>query len=208
MKQRESSQPVPIFELLDEAGRPFSASFQAIFRPLQARFRCQFRSIRDEAIIHNLLDKAAQRYARELESGTSIGHPEALAWRIISNLGVSELRRSEEIVSNSSLAGLAGERTLLATESTVETPEEIYARIHANQIYSQLSEKELHCAVLKTAGYTSARVAKELNMTAGGVDKMMQRVRDRVRIAAANSEKLRGGLRLLRVSTPKSPGGN
>jgi DNA-directed RNA polymerase specialized sigma24 family protein len=208
MKQRESLQPVPIFELLDEGGRPFASSLQTMFRPLQVRFRRHFASIRDEAIIHNLLDRAAQRFFREVEAGARIDHPEALAWRILQNLAVSELRRSEEIVSNGSLAGVAAERTLMAVESNVETAEEIHARIHAKQIYSQLSQKERLCAVLKTAGYTSAGVAKALRMTPGGVDKMMQRVRDRIRGAAEDSEKLRGRLRLLRVTAPKSPGGD
>lgn len=177
-----------------------------MFRPLQARFRREFRTIRDEAIIHNILDKAAQRYVREAEAGTRIEHPEAFAWRTIQNLAVSELRRSEEVVSSGSVAGPVGERTLLATESTEETAEQIYARIHASQIYSQLSEKERRCAVLKTAGYNSARVGQELKISAGGVDKMMQRLRERIRNAAAESEKFPGRLRLLKVAGPKSPG--
>jgi DNA-directed RNA polymerase specialized sigma24 family protein len=208
MKQQESSPPVPIFEVLDETGRPFASRLQAIFRPLQIRFRRHFLSIRDDAIIHNLLDRAGQSLSRKLESGGQIDHPEALAWRILQNLAVSELRRSEEIVSNRSVGGSTGERTLLATASSMETAEEIHARIHANQLYSQMSEKERLCAVLKTAGYTSAGVAKALSMTPSGVDKMMQRVRDRIRNAIQEGLQLRGRLRVLRVTGPKSQGGH
>lgn len=208
MKQRESSEPVPIFELLDEVGHPLASTLQATFRPLQARFRRKFCSIRDEAILHNLMDRAGQRYAREVEAGASIDQPEALAWKILCNLGVSELRRSEDIVSKGSFGGAAGERTLLAKSSPVETPEEIYARIHAKQICAQLSKRERLCALLKTAGYSSAGAAKALRMTPGSVDKMMQRLRDRIREAAADSKKIRGRLGLLRATAPKSPGGN
>lgn len=208
MKQRESSQPVPIFVLLDEAGCPFASSLQAIFRPLQARFRSQFRSIRDEAIIHNLLDQAAQHYAREVEAGKRILQPEAYAWTILCNLGVSELRRSEVIVSNGSLGGAVGERVLLAQTASVESPEAIHARIHAKEIYAQLSERERPCTTLKVAGYTSVVIARVLEMTPGGVDKLMQRLRDRIRSAAVESKKVRGGLGLWRVTDPKSPGGS
>ena len=104
MKQRESFAPVPTFELIDEVGQPLSSTLQATFRPLQKRFRRRFRSIRDDAVIHNLFDRAAQRYARELAAGRGIDKPEALAWKILCNLAISELRRSEEMVANGSIA--------------------------------------------------------------------------------------------------------
>ncbi len=208
MKQRESFAPEPTFELIDEVGHPLSSTLQATFQPLQARFRRRFRSIRDDAVIHNLFDRAAQRYARELASGRRIEKPEALAWKILCNLAVSELRRSEEMVANGTLSGGAAERTLGSESSAVGTPEEIYARIHAEQLYAQMSERERLCAVLKTVGYTSAGVAEVLRMTPAGVDKMMQRLRDRIRSAAMGSEKIRGRLGLLRTTEPKSPGGS
>ncbi len=208
MKQRESFAPVPTFELIDEVGQPLSSTLQATFRPLQTRFRRRFRSIRDDAVIHNLFDRAAQRYARELAAGRGIDKPEALAWKILCNLAISELRRSEELVANGSIAGGAAERRLLAACSGAGAPEAIYARIHAEQIYSQMNERERLCAVLKTVGYTSAGVAEALKMTPAGVDKMMQRLRDRIRSAAMDSAKIRGRLGLLRSADPKSPGGN
>jgi DNA-directed RNA polymerase specialized sigma24 family protein len=198
---------VPIFVLLDEAGHPLPASLQALFRPLQIRFRRHFRSIRDEAVIHNLLDHAGQRYSLQVAAGVSIETPEAFAWRILCNLTISELRRSDQIVAQNSLSGAAGERRLLGTESTMETAEDIFSRIYANQLYSQLSETELLCAVLKTAGHDSAEVAKELETSAGGVDKMVQRMRKRIRKAMVDSEKSRGKLSLLRLIVPKSTGG-
>lgn len=207
MKQRESSQPVPIFELVDEAGHPLPAYMQRLFCSLQVQFRRQFRSIRDEAIIHNLLDQAGQSYAQKEAAGVKIENPAAYAWKILSNLAVSELRRSEQIVAQNSLAGAACERTLLDVETTMESPEEMFCRVYASQLYSQLSEKELLCAVLKTAGHDSAHVAKQLKTTAGSVDKMVQRMRKRIRKAMADSEKSSGRVRLLRLIAPKSTGG-
>jgi len=142
-----------------------------------------------------------------LAAGRGIDKPEALAWKILCNLAISELRRSEEMVANGSIAGGTAERKLLAA-SGADAPEAIYARIHAEQIYSQMNERERLCAVLKTVGYTSAGVAEALKMTPAGVDKMMQRLRDRIRSAAMDSAKIRGRLGLLRSADPKSPGGN
>lgn len=208
MKQRESLEPVPELELIDEVGQPLSSTLQATFRPLQERFRRKFRTIRDDAVIHNLFDRAAQRYARELAAGRMVERPEAFAWKILCNLGISELRRSEEIVANRSVASRPAEQTLLVASASAGGPEAIYARVYARQLYSQMSERERVCAVLKTVGYSSSGVAMALKMTPAGVDKMMQRLRDRIRSVATDSGKIRGRLGLLQPADPKSRGGN
>lgn len=181
MNQQEPLGALPKLRLLDEAGRPFEERIQAIFLRLEVRFRCRFNTIQDESVLRNLFDRAGQLYFRQEQQGAPIERPEALAWTILNNIGISELRRSEERVINGSVAGIAGEKVLLSLSAGSGTPEQIVNQIYAKQIYAQLSELEQRCATLKTLGFSSGEVASALSMTSASVDKMMQRIRDRFR---------------------------
>lgn len=193
MNQQEPLGALPKLRLLDEAGRPFDERIQAIFLPLEVRFRLKFNTIQDESILRNLFDRAGQLYFKEEQQGARIERPEGLAWTILNNIGISELRRSEEKVINGSVAGVAGEKVLLALSTGSGTPEQIVNQIYAKQIYAQLSELEQRCATLKTLGFSSGEVASALSMTTASVDKMMQRIRDRFRGSSGAGKKSQSG---------------
>lgn len=193
MNQQEPLGELPKLLLLDEAGQPFDERIHAIFWPLEIRFRLKFNTIRDESILRNLFDRASQLYFKEEQRGTKIERPEGLAWTILNNVGVSELRRSEEKVINESVAGIAGEKVLLALSTGSGTPEQIVNQIYAKQIYAQLGELEQRCATLKTLGFSSGEVASALSMTTTSVDKIMQRLRDRFRGSSGAGKKSRSG---------------
>lgn len=193
MNQQKPLGELPKLKLLDEAGQPFDERIHAIFWPLEIRFRLKFNTIRDESILRNLFDRASQRYFKEEQQGTGIERPEGLAWTILNNIGVSELRRSEEKVINGSVAGIAGEKVLLALSTGSGTPDQIVNQIYAKQIYAQLSELEQRCATLKTLGFSSGEVASALSMTTASVDKMMQRIRDRFRGSSGAGKSSRSG---------------
>ena len=105
MNQQEPLGELPKLRLLDEAGQPFDERIHAIFLPLEMRFRLKFNTIQEESILRNLFDRAGQLYFKEEQLGTRIERPDGLAWTILNNLGISELRRSEEKVINGSVAG-------------------------------------------------------------------------------------------------------
>lgn len=186
MKQQEPLGPLPKLRLVDEAGQPLSERIHAIFLPLETRFRLRFRAIDDEAVVRNLFDQAAQIYAKQDIAGQTIDKPEGFAWKVLCNLAISILRRSEEMVINSSVNGLSGERVLVALSAVNGTPDQIVNQVYAREIFEQLSEIEQRCATLKTLGFSSSSVAKALNMTTGSVDKIMQRIRDRHRARSAD----------------------
>lgn len=94
---------------------------------------------------------------------------------------------------NESVAGIAGEKVLLALSTGSGTPEQIVNQIYAKQIYAQLSELEQRCATLKTLGFSSGEVASALSMTTTSVDKIMQRLRDRFRGSSGAGKKSRSG---------------
>jgi len=181
MMQDESPDPSPTFQLLDEAGQPLSATTQAVFLRLEQRFREHFPTLNDPAVVRNLFDRAGQQYARMLGNGEQVEKPEALAWKILRNLGTSELRRSEQRVSNGTVHGDAVDRLLENRVSEYGTPQQSFAIVHASEILAQLNATERKCITLKSVGWTSVEVGKELQMTAAAVDKMMQRIRDRCR---------------------------
>ncbi len=193
MNQQEPLGALPKLRLLDEAGQPFDERIHAIFLPLEMRFRLKFNAIQDETIFRNLFDRAGQLFFKEEQMGERIERPEGLAWTILNNLGISELRRSEEKVINGSVAGIAGEKVLLAISAGNGTPEQIVNQVYAKQIYAQLSELEQRCATLKTLGFSSGEVASALSMTTASVDKMMQRMRDRFRGSPNGGKKSRSG---------------
>jgi hypothetical protein len=193
MNQQEPLGALPKLRLLDEAGRPFDERIHGIFLPLEMRFRLKFNAIRDETILRNLFDRAGQLYFRQEQQGEPIERPEGLAWTILNNLGVSELRRSEEKVINGTVAGVAGEKALLAMSTSVGTPEQVINQVYAKQIYAQLSELEQRCATLKTLGFSSGEVAIALSTSIAAVDKMMQRIRDRFRSLSSNGRNSRSG---------------
>jgi hypothetical protein len=193
MNQQEPLGELPKLRLLDEAGQPFDERIHAIFLPLETRFRLKFNTIQDESILRNLFDRAGQLYFKEEQQGTRIERPDGFAWTILNNLGISELRRSEEKVINRSVVGPAGEKVLLALSAGIGTPEQIVNQVYAKQIYAQLSELEQRCATLKTLGFSSGEVASALSMTTSSVDKMMQRIRDRFRGSSNSGKKSRSG---------------
>lgn len=193
MNQQEPLGELPKLRLLDEAGQPFDERIHAIFLPLEMRFRLRFSTIRDESILRNLFDRAGQLYAKEELQGKRIESPEGLAWTILGNLAISELRRSEEKVINGSFSGIAGEKVLLALSASSGTPEQIVNHVYAKEIYAQLSEVEQRCATLKTLGFSSSEVASALSMSAASIDKMMQRIRDRFRTSPDSREKSESG---------------
>lgn len=195
MNRQEPLGARPKLRLLDEAGQPFEERIHAIFLPLEMRFRLKFNAIQDETILRNLFDRAGQLYFKEEQQGERIERPEGLAWTILNNLAISELRRSEEKVINGSVAGNAGEKVLLALSTGRGTSEQIVNQVYAKQIYARLSETEQRCATLKTLGFSSGEVARALSMTTTSVDKMMQRMRDRFRGSSHGGKKSRlGGL--------------
>ncbi|MBN9657112.1 MAG: sigma-70 family RNA polymerase sigma factor [Acidobacteria bacterium] len=193
MKQQEPLGPLPKLKLLDEAGRPLSERIHAIFAPLETRFRLKFNTIQDESILRNLFDRAGQLYFKEEQTSQRIERPEGLAWTILNNLAISELRRSEEKVINGSIAGVAGEKVLRAISAGNGSPEQIVNQVYARQIFAQLSELEQQGATLKTLGFTSEEVATALSMTTAAVDKMMQRIRDRFRGSSGSEKSSRTG---------------
>ena len=193
MKQQEPLGPLPKLELLDEAGQPLSERVQSAFLPLEARFRIKFKAIGDEAVIRNLFDRAGQIFSKQENDGRRIEKPEAFAWTVLSNLANSELRRSEQKVQNGSIAGIAGEKVLFSLSAATGTPDQIVNQVYANEIFQQLSESEQRCATLKTIGFSSAAVAKALNMTTPAVDKVMQRIRDRFRTKLRDGERSNSG---------------
>jgi len=193
MNQQEPLGELPQLRLLDEAGQPFDERIHAIFLPLEMRFRLNFNTIQDESILRNLFDRAGQIYFKEEQLGVRIEKSQGLAWTILKNLAVSELRRSEERVINGSVAGLTGEKVLLALASGIGTPEQIVNQVYAKQICAQLSELEQRCATLKTLGFSSGEVASALSMTTAAVDKMMQRIMDCFRGSSSGGKKSRSG---------------
>jgi hypothetical protein len=193
MKQQEPLGPQPKLKLLDEAGQPLSERIHAVFLPLETRFRLKFKAIDDEAVVRNLFDQAAQIYAKR-DAGQTIDKPQGFAWKVLCNLATSILRRSEEMVINGSIDGLSGERVLVELSAVSGTPDQIVNQVYAREIFEQLSEIEQRCATLKTLGFSSSSVAQALNMTAGSVDKTMQRIRDRHRPRSVDVQKPdRGG---------------
>ena len=131
MMQDESPDPSPKFQLLDEAGQPLSATTQAVFVRLEQRFREYFPTLNDPAVVRNLFDRAGQQYARMLSNGEQVEKPEALAWKILQNLGTSELRRSEQRVFNGTVHGDAADRLLENLVSEYGTPQQSFAIVHA-----------------------------------------------------------------------------
>ncbi len=131
-------------------------------------------------MIRNLFDRAGQIYCKQ-EQLQRIEHPEGFAWKLLNNLAVSELRRSEERVKCGSVAGPAGEKRLSTMASCSGTSEQLLNHVYAREIYDQLSRVEQRCATLRTLGYTSGEVAGALLLTTAAVDKIMQRLRDRFR---------------------------
>jgi len=191
MMQQEYSKPVSMLDLVDESGQPFCAEIQSIFLPLQGRFRRAFPAIRDEAVIRNLFDAAGQGFARAEQKGENIDKPEGYAWAILSNLAKSELRRSDVKVWNAVISGDAAEKAFASRQSALGTPEQIFARVYAREVYDLLTKRERICATLKIVGYSNRKVGRLLAIAPGSVDKMMQRVRDRVREGFAEKRRIR-----------------
>jgi len=168
-------------ELLDENGKPIDGRIVATLSRLVSRFRRQFPTIRDEVEIQELFERVGQRMAtRERASGT-LERPSGYAWAALRRIAISKLRGGSIELHRRRVEVQGGPDLVSRLQTFDGTPEQIERSILLAEIRAQLTpDEELVCAS-KLAGYSSEEIGRLRGSSAGAVDVVVTRLRQKLR---------------------------
>lgn len=167
--------------LADANGQPLGQRIQKVLCDLIPRLRRSFPSLRDDAVVTNILEEAGQRISTREERIGSVDELHKYTWTAVKNAAISKLRRSEHRVQLSSVGSLEAEKVLAQIQSSESDAESIEQSVMLSQAFSRLSLRERQIAIWKLAGFTFSEIARYLNVSPGSVEQMDFRARHRLR---------------------------
>ena len=174
--------------LVDEAGQPFGAHIDSALRGLLPRLQRQFPTLKDEAVIVEVLEQAGRKIAEHERRSGPIEKLHAYAWVTIRNVATSEMRRGSMRIARATVAGDDGADVLDSLRANLGTPEQIEAGILVQEVLAQLTAEEQLICVLKRIGYSSREIAQQQGTTVERVNTFFHRVKRKVREALRPSE--------------------
>src|SRR5438067_1901772 len=176
-------------ELLDEDGKPIDGRITATLSRLVSKFRRQFPTIRDEVEIQELFERVAQRMAtRERASGT-LERPSGYAWASLQRIAISKLRGGSIEFHRRRIEAYSGGDIVSRLQTLHGTPEQIERDVLLGEVRAQLTpDEELVCAS-KLAGYSSEEIGRLRGSSAGAVDVVVTRLKQKLRAFVNRNEK-------------------
>lgn len=167
--------------LVDAQGTPLSAPIQRALCDLVPRFRREFPTLHDDAVITDILEEAGCRIAEQEKRGTPIERLNAYAWVALRRTAVSRLRRSSMRLASATLGSEQSEAALANVASRLGSAEQIEREIFLEEALSQLSDEERDVVVLKTLGFSSEEIAVSCKADPSRVDSLFHRAKQKIR---------------------------
>jgi RNA polymerase sigma factor (sigma-70 family) len=166
---------------VDETGQPLPAHIQSALRSLLPRFRREFPTLQDEAIITDIVEAAGRKIAEaERRLGPLEDGLHGYAWVTLRSVALSRFRRVRDGLNK---ATLEVSDNLGSASDSPGTPEAIEREILLREIFAMLTPDERRVALMKKAGYSSQEIADRRGSSAAAVDMMYSRVRAKIRAA-------------------------
>ena len=166
--------------LLDANGEPFSSHVERALRELAPRLLRQFPTLKDEAVLADVLEEAGRRIAEHERRAGPIEKLHGYAWVAMRSVATSRMRRGSMRMERAALRSEDSQAVLSGMPSDVGTADEIERSILIEEILSQLSEQERTLFMWKKAGFSSKEIASGLGMSVAGVDQLFHRVKEKV----------------------------
>jgi RNA polymerase sigma factor (sigma-70 family) len=171
----------PKFRILDERGNPLDPRIEQALLSLVPKFRRHYPAFRDEVLLVDIFEEAGRKIDHREKNVGAIERLHAYAWVTLRTIAATRLRRGDGQMARRTFGAEDGAAAIDATPARTGTPEEIERTILLRELLGQLSEEERVVCIWKKAGYTSQEIAERRGTTAGAVDTMLSRIRQKVR---------------------------
>lgn len=163
--------------LLDKDGRPLSQRIQQVLYALLPRLRRQFPTLRDEAVVTELVEKAGQQITAYEGKYGPVEKLHGFAWVTLRNTVFSALRRSPQLIEAATLPTEESLAILARTPADAGSAEEIEQEVLQRELLDCLTDKEQTISIWKKAGFSSKEIAQHLGISVSSVDTTWFRVR-------------------------------
>lgn len=173
--------PRPRFRILDEYGQPLSPHIEQTLVSLIPKFQRNFPSFRDEFLLVDILEEAGRKIDHREKHTGPIDRIHAYAWVTLRSVATSRLRRGDGRLAQRTLGSEDSEAVLDVTPAKTGGVDEIERQILLRQVLETLTPDERVVCIWKKAGFSSQEIADRRGSTAGAIDKMLSRARQKVR---------------------------
>jgi len=167
--------------LLNDQGQPLSQHLTKVLVGLAPRCRRQFPSLRDDYMLVEILEEAARKIERRQRRVGRIERLHAYAWVTVRSVATSRLRRGDGRLALCTVRSGEGETVLIFTPSRDGGALDIERRILVRELLTAMRPDERLACIAKAQGFSSQEVALRLGTSADAVDKMLSRLRCRLR---------------------------
>jgi RNA polymerase sigma factor (sigma-70 family) len=167
--------------LLNDQGQPLSQHLARVLVNLAPKCRRQFPSLCDDYTIVDILEEAARKIERRERRAGRIERLDAYAWVTVRSVATSRLRSGDGRLALSAVRPEDGETVLIFTPSREGGALDIERRILVRQLLSAMRPDERLVCIAKAQGFSSQEIAHRLGTSADAVDKMLSRLRCRLR---------------------------
>jgi DNA-directed RNA polymerase specialized sigma24 family protein len=167
--------------LVDENGNPLGARLDEALSSLLPRFQREFPAFRDEALIMDALEAAGRKIAkRERESGP-IENLHGYAWVALRSVGVSWSRLGSRRLARNTLDSENSAAALGSVPAKSGTPDQIESSLFLAEVLARLTSEERQVCVWKKAGFSSQEIAEHRGTSAGAIDVLFTRTKQKIR---------------------------
>jgi RNA polymerase sigma factor (sigma-70 family) len=167
--------------LVDEDGKPLDPRVETALLSLIPRFRREYPPFHDDSLLVQALDLAAQKIARRERQAGPVENLYGYAWVTLRSVAVSWLRSGSGQVVQRTVTSASSARAIDGLSATAGSVDQIERQILLREILDRLTPDERLVCIWKKAGFSSAEIAAHRGTSAGAVDTLFSRTRDKVR---------------------------
>jgi RNA polymerase sigma factor (sigma-70 family) len=167
--------------LTDENGNPLDERITGALERVLPRFRRQFPSLSDPAVMDELLETAGRRVLRHEARHGEVQRLHGFTWTILKNVTISYLRGADRLLERNTVGESADGGDVSQLPATRGNPTEVEHAVFYREVLEQLSKEERFILSRRQAGFSSKEIAKALKISSGAVDQIMFRTRQKLK---------------------------
>lgn len=167
--------------MIDKNGRLLAERIQQAMRRLVPRLKRQWPFLRDDAVVHNMVEQAGQRVSEHESKKGPSPRLHGLAWTTLRRLAISWARTPAAQFDVCCEAMPEGEFEVMAPSTREGSPERTYQAVLLHELLRALTTQERVIYAQRLHGFSSAEVAQALGLTRSNVDVTYSRARARLR---------------------------
>jgi DNA-directed RNA polymerase specialized sigma24 family protein len=167
--------------LLDEQGKPLDDRLLSVLSRLLPRFRRRFPALRDEVEIAEVFEEAARRIAKKEDRSGPLESLWGYAWSALESVGVSWERRGETQVRFRSVESPTGPEMVAHLLARDGSAEQIEQDILLREFEAHMTPEDAWIFRQKALGFSSEDIAKVRGCSVNSVDKVMSRLKQKIR---------------------------